>query len=415
MNRLKENILRLSTHSPFYKEQLKDFSLTEWVFPRDLHKLPFTEKLDIFHHNANFLAIPKNEVVDWVTTSGTLGDPVWFALSKKDIERLAKNEAGSFELAGIKNGDIILLTTTIDRRFMAGLAYFMGAMNYGVSIIRNGPGIPQMQWDSIEQMQPNIIIAVPSFLLKLAEFARQNGIDPSKSPLKKAICIGENIRNENLEPNELARRIAEVWPGLQLFSTYASTEMSTAFTECEMGNGLHAQENLIYCEFLNEDNEAVKPGELGELVISNLEVDAMPLLRFKTGDLVRHFTEKCNCGRTSLRIGPVEGRKQQMIKYRGTTLYPPALLNVLHEFDKIDSFQLHLYANTTGTDELHVWVSVKENEEEILNELKNRFRAKIRVSPQVILQPFDEIEKSKWPEKSRKPILFVDHRINTTL
>lgn len=410
MTQLRENILRLASKSPFYHEHLKDFSLENMQFPAELTKLPFTEKMDLFRHNDDFLTIPKSEIVDWVTTSGTLGDPVWFALSKKDIHRLALNEAGSFELAEIQKGDCVLLTTTIDRRFMAGLAYFMGGIEYGVSFIRNGPGIPEMQWDSIEMMKPNVIIAVPSFLLKLAEYAKNRGIDPSISSIKKAICIGENIRDAQLQPNELALRIQEAWPGLQLIGTYASTEMSTAFTECTHGNGLHMQEHLIHCEFLNENNDPVKSGELGELVITNLGVDAMPLLRFKTGDLVRHFTETCTCGRNSLRIGPVEGRKQQMIKYRGTTLYPPALMNVLHECREIDNFQLHVSKNETGTDELHVWVSTQENEETLLNDLKNRFRAKIRVSPQIIIVPFDQIEKSKWPEKSRKPILFKDHR-----
>lgn len=410
MNSLKDTILQIAARSPFYQKHLQHLNLSEMDFPSDLHKLPFTEKLDIFHHNEEFLAIPKHEVVDWVTTSGTLGDPVWFALSKKDLKRLAINEAGTYKLAGLEKGEIVLLTTTIDRRFMAGLAYYLGAGEHGISIIRNGPGIPQMQWDSIFQMKPSAIIAVPSFLLKLAEFARQNDIDLNTCSLKKAICIGENIRDENLKPNELAKRILEVWPNLKLFGTYASTEMSTAFTECEAGQGLHMQDELIHCEFLNENNEAVKPGELGELVITNLGVDAMPLLRFRTGDLMRHFTEPCSCGRKSLRIGPVEGRKQQMIKYRGTTLYPPALMNVLHESKEVDNFQLHLYTNSIGSDELHVWVSIKGEEEIVLNELKNRFRAKIRVSPHIIVQSFEEIEKSKWPEKTRKPILFIDHR-----
>lgn len=410
MNSLKETILKIASRSLFYQKHLQNFTLSEMEFPSDLHKLPFTEKLDIFRNNDDFLAIPKHEVVDWVTTSGTLGDPVWFALSKKDLSRLAQNEAGTYTLAGLGKGDIVLLTTTIDRRFMAGLAYYLGAAEHGVSIIRNGPGIPQMQWDSILQMKPTAIIAVPSFLLKLAEFARQNNIDLASCSLKKAICIGENIRNENLQPNELAKRILEVWPNLKLFGTYASTEMSTAFSECEAGQGLHMQEELIYCEFLNEQNEPVNPGELGELVITNIGVDAMPLLRFRTGDLMRHFSEPCKCGRSSLRIGPVEGRKQQMIKYRGTTLYPPALMNVLHESKEIENFQLHLYTNAIGSDELHVWVSIKGDEDIVLNDLKNRFRAKIRVSPQILVQSFDDIEKSKWPEKTRKPVLFIDHR-----
>lgn len=410
MQSLNENIQRIAKQSPYYKKQLAHLAIESLSFPEDLHQLPFTHKEDLSQYNADFLSIAKEEVRDWVTTSGTMGDPVWFALSEKDLNRLAKNEAGSYRLAGLKRGQKVLLTTTMDRRFMAGLAYFFGGREYGLSFIRNGPGIPEMQWDSIRLMQPDLIIAVPSFLLKIAEYARANGFDPSESSLKKAICIGENIRNEMLEPNELALRIASEWPGLELIGTYAGTEMSTAFTECTQARGMHLQEDLIYAEFLNELNEPVAEGELGELVITHLGVEAMPLIRFRTGDLMRHYRSKCPCGNPSLRIGPVEGRKQQMIKYKGTTLYPPALFNVLHESSEIKNFQIHLFRNQTGTDELHIWVGFEGNPELILPLLKNRFKAKIRVSPIIKQMEIEVIEKSKWPEKNRKALLFIDHR-----
>lgn len=379
-------------------------------FPADLQLLPLTSKTDLFRENRRFLCIPERQVADWVTSSGTLGDPVWFALSEKDLERLALNEAGSFKLAGIDSGSTILITTTLDRRFMAGLAYFLGARRLGASVIRSGPGIPELQWDSIRQMQPDTIIAVPSFLLKLAEFAHKNGIDISETSLRKAICIGEPVRDATLQPNELARRINTEWPGLALFSTYASTEMSTAFTECEAGRGAHQQDTLIYSEFLDEQDRPVAEGELGELVFTTIGIEAMPLVRFRTGDLVRHYRGLCACGRSSLRIGPVEGRKQQMIKYRGTTLYPPALINVLNESDNVETFQIHVSANAAGTDELHIWVALRQSGDEALNELKNRFRARIRVAPQIMEKAAGEIENSRWPAKSRKPVLFIDHR-----
>lgn len=410
MNSLQQSILYAATASPFYRQHFRDLSPETMQFPADLPRLPFTTKTDLSGENRRFLCVENRQVADWVSTSGTLGDPVWYALSEKDLERLALNEAGSFQLAGIQPDDTILITTTLDRRFMAGLAYFLGARRLGAAVIRSGPGIPELQWDSIRQMEPTVIIAVPSFLLKMAEYAEKNGIDTRKASLRKAICIGEPIRNPDLGPNELALRIAEKWPGLQVYSTYASTEMSTAFTECEAGLGAHQQDTLIYSEFLDEYDRPVAEGELGELVFTSIGVEAMPLVRFRTGDLVRHYTGLCACGRSSLRIGPVEGRKQQMIKYRGTTLYPPALIGVLNESENIETFQVHVSGSAAGTDELHIWVALRSGGEEELNELRNRFRARIRVAPQIIEKTAEEIEKSRWPAKSRKPLLFIDHR-----
>lgn len=410
MNTLQQSILYAATTSPFYRQLLQGLRPETLNFPADLVRLPLSSKNDLFNHNRDFLCVPNTRVADWVTTSGTLGDPVWFALSDADLERLAQNEAGSFQLAGLTAADTILITTTLDRRFMAGLAYYLGARKLGASVIRSGPGIPELQWDSIQQMQPTVIIAVPSFLLKMAEYAEKNGIDVHTSPLRKAICIGEAIRDTRLQPNELALRIQEKWPGLQLFGTYASTEMSTAFTECSAGMGAHQQDALIYSEFLDEHDNPVAEGELGELVFTTIGVEAMPLVRFRSGDLVRHYRGTCACGRSSLRIGPVEGRKQQMIKYRGTTLYPPALINVLNEWENIETFQVHVSGSASGTDELHIWVALRRGGEEELNELRNRFRARIRVAPLIIEKSAEEIEKSRWPAKSRKPLLFIDHR-----
>ena len=122
-----------------------------------------------------------------------MGDPVTFGLTDKDLDRLAYNEAISFDCAGIKEGDVVQLMTTIDRRFMAGLAYFLGLRKMKVGVIRVGAGIPELQWDSILKYKPTYLITVPSFLLKMIEYAENHNIDFNNSSVKGAICIGESL------------------------------------------------------------------------------------------------------------------------------------------------------------------------------------------------------------------------------
>jgi len=232
-NKLKELINYVSNNSPYYRRIFKNYKIvpSEINALADLSKLPVTTKEDLQHYNDDFFCVPKTKIIDFVTTSGTLGEPVTIGLTDKDLERLAYNEAISFACAGIQEEDIIQLTTTMDRRFMAGLAYFLGARKIGAGIIRVGAGIPELQWDSILKFKPTYLIVVPSFLLKLIQYAEAHNIDVNSSGIKGAICIGESLRNQDFSLNVLAEKIRSKW-NIELYSTYASTEMSTAFTEC---------------------------------------------------------------------------------------------------------------------------------------------------------------------------------------
>ena len=323
-NLLRKQLAYLKDNSPFYQRKFKTENIQLATIQQiaDLPKISVTTKEDLQLFNEDFLCVTKSEILDYSTTSGTLGDPVTFGLTDLDLERLAYNEMLSFQCAGVQKGDLVQLMTTIDRRFMAGMAYFLGLRKLGAGIIRVGAGVPPLQWDSILRYKPNYLIAVPSFILKLIDYAQENNIDHIASSVKGIICIGEALRTADLRPTLLANKIQEKWP-VPLFSTYASTEMSAAFTECEAFQGGHQHPELIITEILDELDRPVPDGETGELVVTTLGIEAMPLLRFKTGDLVRKHAGPCPCGRNTYRLGPVEGRKQQMIKYKGTTLYPP--------------------------------------------------------------------------------------------
>lgn len=409
--KLVELLQYLQEKSPFYQRIFKENNVvvSEIKTLEDLQKLPTTTKDQLQKYNDDFICVPKSEIIDYVTTSGTLGDPVIFALTDSDLDRLAYNEAISFACCGVGKNDVLQLMTTIDRRFMAGLAYFLGARKLGAGIVRVGSGIPELQWDSIKKFQPTYLITVPSFLLKLIEYAKQHQIDLEKSGVKAAICIGEPIRNEDFTPNVLAEKITKDWD-IELFSTYASTEMSTAFNECENHRGGHHHPELIIVEILDDHGNPAKPGEVGELTITTLGVEAMPLLRFKTGDMVQQYEDSCSCGRNTLRLGPVVGRKKQMIKYKGTTLYPPAMFNILNDFNEVEAYVIEIFHNELRTDEITIKLVSSQASEKLSALIKDHFRAKLRVAPAIEFVSPEEIDALRFPPMSRKPIQLIDRR-----
>jgi len=401
----------LKTNSKFYSELFakNDIDISKIKTLEDLQKIPVTTKDDIQLRNDDFVCVTPVKIIDYITTSGTLGDPVTFPLTDKDLDRLAYNEFISFVCADGTADDIYQLMTTLDRRFMAGLAYYLGIRKLGAGVVRVGAGIPELQWDTIRRINPTAFVTVPSFLLKLIEYADANGIDYHSTSINKAICIGEALRNQDFNLSTLGQKIQDKW-NIKLYSTYASTEMSAAFTECKEGKGGHHHPELVIVEFLDEENNPVKEGEAGEVTITTLGVEGMPLLRFKTGDLCYHYSEPCSCGRKTIRLGPIVGRRKQMIKYKGTTLYPPALYDILNNIDGVTNYVVEVYTNEIGTDEILIRIGCADIPENFEKDIKDHFRAKLRVAPLIRFEEADLISKLQFPELSRKPVIFFDKR-----
>ena len=409
--KLKKQLAYLQAHSPYYQQifQQEKIDISDIHSLEDLGKLPITTKEDLLQNNADFFCVSTEKIIDYSSTSGTTGKPVNFGMTENDLERLAYNEAISFACAGIKKTDTVQLMTTMDRRFMAGLAYFLGLRKLGAAVIRTGSGIPALQWESILSHRPKYLISVPSFLLKLIDYAEKNNIDLDNCGVKAAICIGEPLRTQDFKLSALAKRITEKW-NIQLFSTYASTEMCSAFTECEYFKGGHQHPELIITEVLDKNNQPIKSGEIGELTITTLGVEALPLLRYKTGDLVKIHNESCECGRNTPRVGPVIGRAKQMIKYKGTTLFPPAIHNVLNGFEEIEKHLIFLKTNDLDLDEVVVKILSKDMSAEFIEDLKEAFQAKIRVIPNIEFITSKEMNKILQTHKNRKPRWVIDER-----
>jgi phenylacetate-CoA ligase len=399
-----------ANRSPFYRDLFDRMDLNVENFTlADLHRLPCTTKEDIQHQEDSFLCIDKSEIIEYVTTSGTLGTPVTFMLSERDMNRLAYNEFRSLSCAGGTSTDVYQIMVTLDKRFMAGIAYYLGARQLGAGIVRTGVESLAFQLDTIKRIKPTILIAVPSFLLKLVHHTLAVGYDLNQSSIEQIICIGEPIRRIDFSLNTLGQRIKDLW-SVQLISTYASTEMATAFTECKSGQGGHHQPDLILVEILDPQGNPVVEGEAGELVVTPLGVEAMPLLRFRTGDICRAYYDPCSCGRTTMRLGPVEGRQQQMIKLKGTSLYPPSIFDVLNGIPEISQFLVTLHSDEWGSDRVLVEYCLSQTHCGVEERLKDKFRSYIRVVPDLHLISKAEMKAKTTNPMSRKAITLIDTR-----
>ncbi len=411
--KLKASLLYLESFSPYYQSLFRKHNINLDIQSfENLGQIPCTTKTDLQNNNLDFLCVPKSEIAEWTTTSGTLGSPVSFGLTQNDLKRLGRNEARSLMITDCRPSDTIQLMVTLDKRFMAGLAYYLGAQNFGCATVRVGSGSPGLQIDSLIRFKANVIVAVPSFLLKVLEFAEKQKNDLEEIQVEKVICIGEPVRNLDGTLNNLGERLKSKWPKTKFFSTYASTEMSTAITECNACHGGHIPADLIHVELLDEEGNNVPHGEPGEVTITTFDLEAMPLLRYRTGDICKFLIGDCPCGNKTQRLSPVLGRKKQMIKYKGTTLFPESIYELMNGVEWIKDYIVVLDTNELDTDDLSVMMSVDEelynqNELEYLEEL---FRTHIRVKPKIELKSAIEIRKIKFPSSSRKPLKLLDKR-----
>lgn len=402
----------LRNKSRFYQKLFRTHSIDidKIKTLNDLRLIPVTKKEDLQNNSADFICVDQSKIIDYLTTSGTSGDPVTYVMTENDLRRLAYNEYLGFRCADCTKNEVFQLMTTIDRRFMAGMAYFLGSRKLRSGMIRVGNGIPEMQWDTINRFSPTALIAVPSFLVNIIDYAVKNNIDYHASSITKAVCIGDALRNTDFSFNTLGRKINERWPEMKLYSTYASTEMAASFTECSYGVGGHLHPELIIVELLDDNDLPVSEGASGELTITTLGVEGMPLLRFKTGDICNGHYEPCKCGRNTMRVGPVIGRKNQMIKYKGTTLYPPAFYDILENIDGVRNYIVELSTNSMGVDEIRILIGSENKSESFEKVIKDHFRAKLRVAPAVSFESQEYINRMQFPSMSRKPIKLIDKR-----
>lgn len=407
---LRRHIRHCAENSPFYREMFRTLGAEPGDIRgvSDLARLPFTGKEHLESRHVDFLAVRQSDVVDLCLTSGTTGKPVAMLQDESDLERLSYNEEISFRGVGITDQDRVLIAVAIDRCFMAGLAYFLGLTRIGATVIRGGSSSAGLLVELIKGCRPSAIVAVPSLLLGVAEKLRQEGIDPAAVGVTRIVCIGEPVRRADFSLSPLGERLHAGW-GCRIFGTYASTEMATSFTECPSGRGGHLHPDLIAVEIVDDEGRPVPEGAPGEVVATPLGVSAMPLIRFRTGDIASLHGGGCSCGRNTPRLGPVVGRKSQMLKCRGTTVYPPAIATVLQGMQGVQGYYIEVESEFDLSDRIRVVIGSRDRALTPSLVAEN-IAAAIRVRPEVVLIAPEEVIRVTTQGDKRKPVLFFDRR-----
>jgi len=404
---LRDHLRYLISHSPYYGMVLGDVEIDGLTLDK-LPSLPFTDKNAIEECNDNFLAVPMSKIVDIVMSSGTTGKPTRIMYTEHDMKRLAYNEEISLAGCGVTHDDVVLLTCTMDRCFIAGLAYYSGARGLGAAVIRNGISSMASHREIIRQMRPTVIVGVPTLLLKLGLFLKAQNVDPRGVGVTRLVCIGEPIRDKELSLLKIGKYLEEIW-GAAVFSTYASSETITSFCECISMQGGHLHPDLAIVEIINDDGAVLPFGEVGEVVVTPLAIEGMPLLRFKTGDVSFLIERPCTCGRNSLRLGPILGRKKQMIKCRGTTLYPNAIHSVLDGIGEISEYYLEVTNDFDLSDRVRIYVSLNDDSYSA-ERIMDKLQAHLRIRPEVEIVSEQSIRTEVYAENSRKLTRFKDRR-----
>jgi len=412
---LKEHISYLLKKSPYYSRLLtaNGFKLESIRSIEDIQTLPVTDKNIISNHYSEMVAVSESEIVDLCQTSGTTGDPLHIPQTKGDWERLEWNEKESIASTGITKNDRVLIACSITRCFMAGLAYYQGLKCIGATSIRSGADNPQYVIQLIESAKPTAIIGVPSLLVRMGRIMEQQGKNASSCGISRIICIGEPVRDMEMQPNEVAKLLTNLW-GAKVYGTYASTEIASSFCECEEMCGGHVLPELCYTEILGENDQPVVDGEWGEVVVTPFGVKGLPLLRFKTGDISKKITDPCACGKKTFRLAPIIGRKQQMLKVKGCTLYPNAVLNALKELEDVEHAFIEAFSHFDLADDLRIILSSR-NPNFDKSKVSDFLTAKFRFRPRIEIRASDEVAKRIFDPAKRKPVTFFDLRTTKTI
>ena len=373
-------------------------------------ELPFTTRGDIDRDPEAFGVLKPGSIRDIALTSGTTGEPVVVPYTEGDLLRLAFNECVAYHSVGVRPGDRVLLTATLDRCFIAGLAYYQGVTMLGAEAIRSGPGQPARQWQIIEKLKPRVMVGVPSFLIEVGRWGQRNGVDVAASPIDTIITIGEPARKPDLNPNSLGGLLQEIW-GARVYSSYGATEFETAFGECPAAAGGHVHPELMIAEIVDDEGRVLPDGIPGEVVVTPLGVEGFPLVRFRTGDIARMYSGQCACGWQTKRLGPLEGRLAQRLKFKGTTLYPETIFHCLQEMADVHGAYVEIRTaadDADGADDVTVVVGcdVALSEENVVSILQ----ARLRVRPKVVIRSSAEVTAVMTAEGGRKPKKFFDYR-----
>jgi len=357
--RLQKIVAYIYQRCPVYKQKLDVAGISPDKIQSIEHikELPFTTKIDMRdNYPYGLFSTDQNEVCEIHVSSGTTGNPTLVGYTKEDVKLWADVMARTLCCAGAEPGDTIQIAYGYGL-FTGGLGFHYGAMEMGLRIIPTSAGQTARQLKIMQEFKPRIIACTPSYALYMAEEAQEMGIDSREGNWKIGIFGAEPWSDS------IRQEIEEIWNMLAT-DVYGLSEIigPGVAQECPHKNGLHIFSDVFYPEIINpETGEEVAEGEDGELVITTLTKQAIPLIRYRTRDIVSINYEKCRCGRTSPRISKIKGRTDDMIVVRGINVFPSQIEHVLVGIKETQPYyQIIVDRQAHKLDQVEVLVEVEE-------------------------------------------------------
>lgn len=355
--RLITTVNRVYNNVAFYRNKMKEMGLEPGDIKgiEDLHKLPFTTKQDLRdHYPYGLFAAPMEEVVRIHASSGTTGQPTVVGYTRNDIEMWSNMMARSFTAMGVTKKDIVQVGYGYGL-FTGGLGAHYGAERLGAAVIPISGGNTKKQIQLLQEFGSTVIACTPSYILYIGETMKNMGIDPRSTKLHTGIFGAEPWTEE-------MREQIESMFGINAMDIYGLSEVmgpGVSF-ECMARKGMHINDDHFVPEIIDSNTLEILPeGEQGELVFTMISKEALPLLRYRTRDITRLHTKKCECGRTLTRMEKVTGRSDDMLIIRGVNVFPSQIESVLLKVGETAPHYLLIVDRVNNLDVLEVWVEVR--------------------------------------------------------
>jgi phenylacetate-CoA ligase len=410
LERLQKTVLHCM-NSPFYKKRFEENGLTPDSIKSldDLKKIPFTTKQDLRdNYPFGIASVPLEKAVRLHSSSGTTGNPTVILHTQKDLDEWANAVARCLHMVGLRPGDVFQNSSGYGM-FTGGLGFQYGAERLGMLTVPAAAGNTKRQLKFITDFGTTALHAIPSYVTRMYEVMQEMGIDPRRDTKLKTLVIGAEPHSE-----EQRRRIEEMM-GVKAYNSFGMSEMcgpGVAF-ECQEQNGLHIWEDYYIVEIIDPETlEPVPEGEVGELVLTTINREAMPLLRYRTRDLTRILPGECPCGRHHARLDRMKGRSDDMIILKGVNIFPIQIETILMQFKELTSNYLITLETRDTNDEMIVEVELDKlftddytRLQVLTREITRLLKDEILVTPLVKLVP-----KGTLPQSEGKAVRVKDLR-----
>lgn len=409
LERLKKTVAQCM-NSPFYRKRFAEHHITPADIRSldDLQKIPFTTKQDLRdNYPFGLAAVPMEQVVRLHSSSGTTGTPTVILHTQKDLDEWANAVARCLYMVGLRPGDIFQNSSGYGM-FTGGLGFQYGAERLGMLTVPAAAGNTKRQIKFITDFGTTALHAIPSYAGRLYEVMEEMGIDPKRDTKLHTLIIGAEPHSE-----EQRRRIEDML-GVKAYNSFGMSEMcgpGVAF-ECKEQNGLHIWEDYYIVEIVDPQTlEPVPQGEVGELVLTTINREAMPLLRYRTRDLTRILSGECPCGRHHIRLDRMKGRSDDMMILKGVNIFPIQIETILMQFAELGNDYLITLTNEEANDLMTVEVELKEfcddypRLQALTKEITRQLKDEILITPVVRLVP-----KGALPKQEGKAVRVKDLR-----